>query len=188
MVDSDYHFSYPQRIILADGQTVELAVEDNQKRVLLVETTLKPEELRKVFINHRFKPTEGMEFEKDHQVGSGLFKSLTDVWDMHLRLLSLHEGFTAIDAEVEPSREYLEHLQSPTGNWASVIYEITNILQAVSAPIYLFYKRPQSYVANIITNWNLQLKKPQTLTEWKPVIIIIGLVAAGAIALSLLKK
>lgn len=88
---------------------------------------------------------------------------------------------TAIDAEIEPSRKYLEYLQPSTGHWVSIIYEIADILQAIGALIYLFYKKSRSYVASTIDDYNLRLKRPQNLTEWKP--IIIGAVTAGAIVL-----
>lgn len=63
----------------------------------------------------------------------------------------------------------------------SIIYEIADILQAIGTPIYLFYKKSRSHVASTIDDYNLRLKRPQNLTEWKP--IIIGAVTAGVIVL-----
>ena len=53
-------------------------------------------------------------------------KKLVSPWEIHVRLLQMQQGLIAIQAEVEISRRYIQHIRSVR---APVIYEIESILK-----------------------------------------------------------
>ena len=176
----NYQTNYPSDIVLDDGTKAQLSVTDNQNRVLIIETDLPVIQLKTIFEKEGFNETI-LEEKKPNQIAQGFMKRLTEDWDMHARFLQVHNGFIAIDAEVETSREYIDHIG---GNWVSVIYEVTNMLQKYGAKIYLWHKHAKKYVKKIQTNVALVLDDVSGKIEWKP--IVAG--AAIGIALGLLAK
>lgn len=162
-----------------------LSSEDNKNRVLVLETTVEESILREAFSRNGFKETS-VEVVKEYQNGNGMLKHLSYDWDMHIRFLHMHEGLIAIDAEVETSREYIEHVTKE--NWISVIYEVWAILEQATDKVFLFHKTSGYYVKNILRDVSIGLTKFKNQIEWKPLVIggMIG-VALGLILRELIK-
>lgn len=171
---TNYETPYPSSVNLyGDPSTHELTYSDNQNRVLITETNSTLQILKSVFMHEGFSETV-LEEKKPNQISQGLMKRLTNDWDMHIRFIQLHSKSIAIDAEVETSREYLEHL---TGKWISVIYEVTGILQKHKLAYAIWHKQEQKYVSNILKNGKLTLDEISGKIAWKPLAIgaIIGI-------------
>ena len=165
----NYLTYYPSKVTLHDGREFQLNFNDNQNRVLITETNSSLSDLQNLFLKEGFKPTM-VEETKPFQISQGLVKRLTKDWDMHVRFLQIHHGLIAIDAEVETSREFLEHL---VGGWISVIFEVTNILQKYNIQWWLWHKSAGNYVKNILQNGSLILNNISNKTEWKPLVVEI---------------
>jgi len=169
----NYEAQYPSSVMLYDNQKYSLNFDDNQNRVLITETATSLQELKSIFAKEGFTETI-VEEKKVNQIAQGLVKRLTTDWDMHVRFFQLHEGSIAIDAEVETSRQYLEHLN---GKWISVIYEVTNILKKYELQFGIWHKKAQKYVSQILENGNLILDDISGKIEWKPLAIgaVVGI-------------
>ncbi len=176
---TNYQTHYPAQVELYDGRKIQLNFNDNQERVLITETNTPLSTLQQIFKNEGFSETN-VEEKKAQQITQGIRKSLTNEWDIHVRFLQVHENFIAIDAEVETSREYLEHIN---GKWISVIYEITSILEKYKIAFGIWHKKTQNYVRTIIQHGTLVLDEISDKIEWKP--IVVGAVAGIAIGLIL---
>jgi len=168
---TNYQTNYPSNIILDDGTKIQLSVNDNQNRVIITETDLALEQLRIIFEKEGFNQTI-LEEKKPNQIAQGLMKKLTEDWDMHVRFLQFHRGLVAVDAEVETSREYLDHIG---GRWVSVVYEVINIFQKYGTKFYFWHKYAQKYVKEIQTNVNLILNDISGKIEWKPIAAGVGI-------------
>ena len=175
----NYHTHYPFKVLLHDGREVQLGFNDNQSRILITETNAPLLTLQEVFKSEGFSETI-LEETKPNQISQGFVKRLTQDWDMHVRFLQLHQGYIAIDAEVETSREYLQHIG---GNWISVVYEVTTILQKYRMAFFIWHKTAANYVKTILQNASLILNEIADKIEWKP--IVIGAVAGIALGVIL---
>ena len=165
---------YPSSVnIYGDPSAHEITYNDNQNRILITETNSPIQILKSVFIHEGFSETI-LEIKKPDQISQGLMKRLTNDWDMHIRFIQIHPKYIAIDAEVETSREYLEHL---TGKWISVIYEVIGILQKHRLAYAIWHKQEQKYVSTILKNGNLILDEISGKIAWKPLAIgaIVGI-------------
>ena len=94
----------------------------------------------------------------------GLVKKIDNVWEMHVR--GFKDGH--LEAEIEISRDYIEHLDDRFRR--SAISELTEILDK--------YNIPYKVVGNL--KIESKLEPPSTLTPWKPIvtlIIIVGILA-----------
>ena len=175
----EYEANYPGVVLLQDDETpYKLTIEDNQQRVLITETDADIEQLQKVFQNEGFSETS-IEYKKPYQVGNGFLKTLTDDWDMHVRFMQLHDGLIAIDGEVETSRKWVEH--NTEDNWISVIYEVANILKKNQINIYIWHKKMQRYVVDIVEEMKIQMT-PLGRIQWKHVAIAGAAITLGLVA------
>ena len=82
-------------------------------------------ELFQMFLQEGFSKVK-FEHKQPFQIGNGLSLILKKPWEMHVRLVELKKELVAIHAEVEISRDYLQHL---FGQRTPVIYEIENMLK-----------------------------------------------------------
>ncbi|ACS90089.1 hypothetical protein [Thermococcus sibiricus] len=94
----------------------------------------------------------------------GLVKELNHPWEMHVR--GFEDGH--LEAEIEISREYLEHLDS--GYKKEATMELTRILDKYG----IIYT-----VKGDMSGVDLQLKKPNTLTPWKPIALVVTLIGVA---------
>jgi len=164
----NYETQYPSMVTLYDdNQQYPLNFNDNQNRVLILETTTLLPTLKSVFVKEGFTETT-VEGKQINQISQGLFKRLTPDWDMHVRFLQIHEGSIAIDAEVETSREFIEHVN---GKWISVIYEVTNIFNKYGLQFGIWHKGAQRHVRQILQNGKLMLDDISGKIEWKPLAV-----------------
>jgi len=177
----NFETQYPSSVMLYDNQKYSLNFDDNQNRALITETVTPLPELKSIFCKEGFTETL-VEEKKINQITQGLVKRLTTDWDMHVRFLQLHDGSIAIDAEVETSREYLEHVN---GKWISVIYEVTNILEKYGLQFGIWHKGAKKYVLKILENGRLTLDNLSGKIKWKP--LAVGALVGIGIGL-LLKK
>lgn len=90
----------------------------------------------------------------------GLVKKVDSIWEMHVR------GFNdeRLEAEIEISRDYFEHLDDNYRRDATL--ELTQILDAYQIAYQLKGNLPQVAVT---------LYPPKQLTPWKPVVAIAAL-------------
>ena len=186
----NYETKYPASIELhGDYQKYSLNFSDNQNRVLITEANSSVPELKSIFEKEGFSETI-LEEKKINQISQGLMKHLTVDWDMHVRFIQIHDNSIAIDAEVETSREYLEHLN---GKWISVIYEVTNVLEKHGITFGIWHKQAKKYVDKILENGSLVLDNISGKIKWKPLVIgaavgiVLGIVL-GFVLKELLKK
>ena len=84
-------------------------------------------ELFQMFLQEGFSKVK-FEHKQPFQIGNGLSLKLKKPWEMHVRLVELKKELVAIHAEVEISRDYLQHL---FGQRTPVIYEIENIAKKI---------------------------------------------------------
>ena len=181
----EYETNYPGVVLLQDdGTRHKLTIEDNQQRVLITETDASIEQLQKAFQKEGFSETS-IEYKKSYQVGNGFLRTLSDDWDMHIRFMQLHDGLIAIDGEVETSRKWVEH--NTKDNWISVIYEVTNILKKYQINIYIWHKKMQRYVVDIVEQMKIQMT-PLGRIQWKYAAIAGGLTIALGLAVWGIKK
>lgn len=181
----EYETDYPGAVLLQDDEALyELTIEDNRERVLITETDASVAQLQKAFQNEGFSETS-IEYKKPYQVGNGFLKTLSDDWDMHVRFMQLHDGLIAIDGEVETSRKWVEH--NTKDNWISVIYEVSNILQKYHLNFYIWHKKMQRYVVNIVEQMKIQMT-PLGRIQWKHVAIVGGATIVLGLAAWAIKK
>ncbi len=180
---ADYKTHYPASVRLyGDPRARKITYDDNQDRVLVTEVSSPLQTLESIFLREGFSRTM-LEEKKRGQISQGLVKRLTADWDMHVRFIRLHRGSIAVDAEVETSREYLEHLG---GRWISVIYEVIEILQRNGLECAIWHKRARRYVSSILRDGRLGLDWTSGKTEWKPAVAGAAAGAAVGIIIGLL--
>lgn len=102
---------------------------------------------------------------KDGQI-FGLVKDLDETWQMHVR------GYKGggLEAEIEVSRWHLEHLQDGPTIRRPACQELRGILDRYG--IYYTTNSTLSYQ-------NETLQTPATLTDWRPLATILGIVLIG---------
>jgi len=90
----------------------------------------------------------------------GLVKRLDDVWEIHIR------GFDdeTLEAEIEVSRDYLEHFNDRYRTDATV--ELTRILDCYGIPYTITGALPHTTV---------RLEVPEGVTPWRPLATVAGI-------------
>ena len=121
----EYITSYPKTISFLDGLKHRISV-DSKNGVEQLHIVVKKnfEELLQIFTSEGFNKVK-LEQKQPNQIGHGLNLKLKKPWEMHVRLVDLKKGLIGIHAEVEVSRDYIQHLFSQR---TPVIYEIEEIL------------------------------------------------------------
>jgi len=114
-------------------------------------------ELFQMFLQEGFSKVK-FEHKQPFQIGNGLSLKLKKPWEMHVRLVELKKELVAIHAEVEISRDYLQHL---FGQRTPVIYEIENMLKKYESitEFGIIESKNMSilYLTIIKSNWLLQI-------------------------------
>jgi len=118
---------------------------------------IKKDEIINTLISEGFRKIK-LENKKPTQIGSGFAKKLSKPWELHVRLLDMQQGLIAIQAEVEISRRYIQHIRSVR---APVIYEIESILKKHSIEYRIWNARLRDYIASIIDNHQIRLNAPR---------------------------
>jgi hypothetical protein len=105
-----------------------------------------------------------LENKKPNQLGCGLAKRLVKPWEMHVRLFDMEQGMIAIQAEVEISRKYIQHIRSVR---APVIYELESILKKHQIEYKIWNDKVRDYITRVIDNHEIKLVAPTIPISWK---------------------
>ena len=122
---SEFLTSYP-RTSIAKGLQNLIKREEVELDHLSLMVRIKKDEIVNALLSEGFSLVK-LENKKPNQLGCGLAKKLAKPWEMHVRLFNVEQGLIAIQAEVEISRRYIQHIRSVR---APVIYEIESILKS----------------------------------------------------------
>ena len=167
---------YPKTISLLDGKREKISV-DKKKGVEQLTIVVKNsvDELLKIFSHEGFTHVK-FEHRQPLQIGHGLSLKLKKPWEMHVRLLEMKKGLVAIQAEVEVSRDYLQHLFCQR---TPVLYEVEMLLKKHQIEYKIWNERIKKYVQTIFDNYKIQLKTPSfPVFAWKPMVFVIGTIGS----------
>ena len=122
----------------------------------------KKDQIISALLSEGFKAVK-LENKKPNQIGCGLAKKLAKPWEMHVRLFDV-QGLIAIQAEVEISRKYIQHIRSVRG---PVIYEIESILKKHEIEYKIWNDKIRDYITRVIDNHEIKLVAPTIPISWK---------------------
>ena len=163
---------YPKTISFLDGVRDRINV-DHKSGVEQLTIVVKKnvDELLRIFSREGFTHVK-FEHKMPSQIGSGLSLKLKKPWEMHVRLLEMKKGLIAIQAEVEVSRDYLQHLFCQR---TPVFYEIETLLKKHQVEYKIWNERIKKYVHTVLDNYKVQLTTPKMpVFAWKPMVFFIG--------------
>ena len=172
----EYVTKYPKSILLVDGIKHNIKF-DSAEGVEQLHIVVKKsfEELKKILYSEGFTKVK-FEHKQPNQIGNGFNLKLKKPWEMHVRLTQLKKNLIAIHAEVEVSRDYLQHLFCQR---TPVVYEIGQILKKHNVEYKIWNKRISKFVNNVFDNYKIKLLTPSIpVLAWKPMIFFIGTVGA----------
>jgi hypothetical protein len=167
---------YPRRIGFMQGFHDFILNEEIQFDHLSLMVKIKKDELVNTLILEGFKRVK-FENRKPSQIGNGFAKMLIKPWEIHVRLLDLQQqGLIAIQAEVEISRKYIQHIRSVR---APVIYEIETILKKHRIEYKIWNAKVRDYITNIVDNHQIKLHTPKLpAMRWRLMIFVAATIAA----------
>ena len=170
----EYLTTYPKTISFLDGLKHRIQVDgENGVEQLHIVVKKNFDELWKIFTLEGFTKVK-FEHKQPDQIGSGLNLKLRKPWEMHVRLVDLKKGFIGIHAEVEVSRDYLQHLFSQR---TPVVYEIEEILKKYQIEYNIWHDKVKKNVKTIFDNYKVKLATPALpVLAWKPMLFVIGTV------------
>jgi len=154
---SKFLTSYPKTISIVKGLQNFIRKEEIQLDHLSLMVKTKRDEIVKALMSEGFKLVK-LENKKPTQIGHGFSKKLTKPWEMHVRLLEMQQGLIAIQAEVEISRRYIQHIRSVR---SPVIYEIESILKKHRIEYQIWHAKLKQYITNVIDNHQITLNAPR---------------------------
>ena len=163
---------YPKTISFLDGLKDKINV-DHKTGVeqLTIVVRKNVEELLRIFSREGFTRVK-FEHKMPLQIGNGLSLKLKKPWEMHVRLLEMKKGLVAIQAEVEVSRDYLQHLFCQR---TPVFYEIETLLKKHQIEYKIWNERIKKYIHTVLDNYKVQLSTPKMpVFAWKPMVFVIG--------------
>ncbi|TLY04569.1 MAG: hypothetical protein E6K92_02895 [Thaumarchaeota archaeon] len=173
---SEFLTSYPKTISIVKGLQNFIRKEEIQLDQLSLMVKTKKDEIVKALMLEGFKLVK-LENRKPTQIGHGFSKRLTKPWEMHVRLLEMQQGLIAIQAEVEISRRYIQHIRSVR---SPVIYEIESILKKHRIEYQIWHAKLKQYITNVIDNHQITLNAPRLPPiPWKHMVgslVILSLV------------
>ncbi len=168
----EYHTKYPRSVIIT-GKRRDLIIDpDNGIEEMNIVAGEKFPRVYQALLNEGFSKVR-FEHKKPRQLGSGLSIRLGKPWEMHVRMSDM-DGDTMIHAEVEVSRDYMQHLFSQR---TPVVYEIIKILERNDIRCRIWSGRINGYVSSIVEDYRIKLATPSLPTlAWKPMVFSIGTV------------
>ena len=172
---AEYVTKYPKRISFLDGLKGMINIENSSTvEQLHIIVKKNASELFQIYLQEGFSKVK-FEHKQPFQIGNGLSLKLKKPWELHVRLVELKKELVAIHAEVEISRDYLQHL---FGQRTPVIYEIENMLKKYEIDYRVWNNRIKKYVHTIFDNYKIKLVTPNIpVFAWKPMLFVIGTVA-----------
>lgn len=173
-VMTEFLTTYPRRVNVLKGLQALIGREEVEFDHLSLMVKIKKDDIIKTLISEGFRRVK-FENKKPTQIGSGFAKKLSKPWEMHVRLLDLQHGLIAIQAEVEISRKYIQHIRSVR---APVIYEIESILKKNRIEYRIWNAKLRDYITNIIDNHRIKLYAPKLpAMPWKPMLGVLITIA-----------
>ena len=172
----EYLTTYPKTISFLDGLKHKMDV-DSKNGIEQLHIVVKKsfEELMKIFAEEGFTKVK-FEHKQPEQIGSGLNLKLKKPWEMHIRMVDLKKGLIGIHAEVEVSRDYLQHLFSQR---TPVVYEVEEILKKYQVEYSIWHNKIKKNVHAVIDNYKVKLASPSIpVFAWKPMVFVIVTVVA----------
>lgn len=167
----EFFTRYPKTVSLLNGMSEMVKVDKNGVEQLTIVVRKSVDDLLKIFAHEGFTHVK-FEHKQTLQIGNGLSLKLKKPWEMHVRLLEMKKGLVAIQAEVEVSRDYLQHLFCQR---TPVLYEIESLLKKHQIEYKIWNERIRKYVKAIVDNYKVQLKTPSfPVLAWKPMVFFIG--------------
>jgi hypothetical protein len=172
----EYLTKYPKTISFLDGIKGKVKVDSSEGvEQLMVVVKKNVDELLKIFSHEGFT---GVKFEhrQPSQIGRGLSLKLKKPWEMHVRLVELKKGLVAIHAEVEVSRDYLQHLFCQR---TPVIYEIESMMKKHQIDYKIWNNQIRKYVKTVFDNYKIKLNTPNIpVLAWKPLVYVIATIGS----------
>jgi len=172
----EYLTKYPKTVSFLDGLKEYIQV-DGKEGVEQLHIVVKKnvDDLLKIFSSEGFTKVK-FEHKQPFQIGNGLSLKLKKPWEMHVRLVDMKKGLVAIHAEVEVSRDYLQHLFCQR---TPVIYEIEEMLKKHQIDYKIWNDRIKKYVQTVFENYKVKLSTPNIpVFAWKPMVFMIGTVCS----------
>jgi hypothetical protein len=172
----EFFTTYPRTVSFLDGMKGKVRVDTiSGVEQLTIVVKRSVDELLRIFFNEGFTHVK-FEHKQSLQIGHGLSLKLKKPWEMHVRLLEMKKGLVAIQAEVEVSRDYLQHLFCQR---TPVLYEIETLLKKHQIEYRIWNERIKKYVRAIVDNYRVQLKTPSfPVLAWKPMVLFIATIGA----------
>ncbi len=170
---TQYLTRYPKTISVGDGKRHMVGVGIKGVEQLTVIVKKNAEELLSILSNEGFTKVK-FEHKQESQLGHGLSLKLKKPWEMHLRLFDFKKGVVAIRAEIEVSRDYLQHLFCQR---TPVIYEIEELLKKHQIEYKIWNDTLKNQVQTVFDNYKIKLTTPNIpVFAWKPMLFVIGTV------------
>jgi hypothetical protein len=154
---SEFLTSYPKTVNIVKGLQDFIRKEEIELDHLSLMVKIKRDEIVNALVSEGFKRVK-LENKKPSQIGHGFAKRLTKPWEMHVRLLEMQQGFIAIQAEVEISRKYIQHIRSVR---SPVIYEIESILKKHRIEYQIWNAKLRQYIISVIDDHQITLNAPR---------------------------
>jgi hypothetical protein len=165
---------YPKTMYFMDGNKSKVKVDTKGVEQLTIVVKKSVDELLKIFSHEGFTHVK-FEHKQSAQIGSGLSLKLKKPWEMHVRLLEMKKGLVAIQAEVEVSRDYLQHLFCQR---TPVLYEVETLLKKHQIEYKIWNERIRKYVNAVIDNYKVKLATPSfPVLAWKPMVYVISTIS-----------
>jgi len=172
----EYVTKYPKSISFLDGLTGIVrtdAILGVEQLHIVVRNSF--EELSKIFYSEGFTKVK-FEHKQPNQIGHGFNLKLKKPWEMHIRLTKFKKDLVAIHAEVEVSRDYLQHLFCQR---TPVVYEMGRLLKKHNLEYKLWNSQLRKFVHEIFDNYKIRLASPSIpVLAWKPITLFIGAVGS----------
>lgn len=172
----EYETRYPKTVLCQDDKDDKIHVDKMtgvEELHLIVKESA--EKMRKILFDEGFT-TVKFEHKQPLQIGDGLSLKLKKPWEMHVRMVDLEDGKIGIHAEVEVSRDYLQHLFSQR---TPVVYEVEEILKKYQVDYNIWHDKIKKNITTVVDNYKVKLATPGIpVFAWKPMLFVIATVAA----------
>lgn len=171
----EYLTRYPKTILLGGAKRrVKIDGREGLEQLhIVVRKSL--DDLGRMFSTEGFTKVK-FEHKQPGQLGHGFNLKLKKPWELHVRLVDLKEGLIGIHAEVEVSRDYIQHLFSQR---TPVIYEIQDMLNKYQVEYHIWNGAIKKYVRAIYDDYKVRLATPSIpVLAWKPMVFVIGTIGS----------
>ena len=174
---SEFLTSYPRRMNVVKGLQDLIRHEEIELDQLYISVRMKKDDIIRTLMSEGFKKVK-LENKMTSQIGAGFAKSLSKPWEMHVRLVDIHQqGLIAIRGEVEVSRRYVQHLSSIR---CPVIYELESILKKHSIEYRIWNSKVRDYISQIIEDHQIRLLAPRLpAMPWRLMACVVMALVAG---------